>query len=165
MPFETLLSFFTITSGKMTTLDGFVLMEGEYSKLKDCIDDLATTINGTLSDQKKKVEKCHETQLRKLNLEIDQLKIDKRQLVDSISRNERVNLLENERDWYRKEALHLDKLLEQAKTENKDLNDKLSKSEAERKWMKDQLEKVGPARYYIVLGMYVLITCCLFFRS
>jgi predicted RNase H-like nuclease (RuvC/YqgF family) len=51
--------------------------------------------------------------------------------------------LENERDWYKKEAIHLDKVLEQTKAQNKELKEKLDESEADRKWMKEELEKVS----------------------
>ena len=84
----------------------------------------------------------HKAQVRKLNIEIEQLKLEKNKLEDSISTNERANLLENERDWYKKEALHLDKVLEDTKLENKELKDKLDECEVDRKWMREQIEKV-----------------------
>lgn len=140
--------------GKSLTLDptpmstaimdsrGFKLVEQEYAKLQDCIGDLADTINGTLADQKEEICASHETELAKLNIEIEQLKLEKAKLENSIMTNERANLLENERDWYKKEALHLDKLHEQTKAENKGLKGQLDENKNDNKWMKEQLEKV-----------------------
>lgn len=126
----------------MIESEAFKLVEQEYTKLQECIEDLADTINGTISEQKENMLLSHKAQVRKLNIEIEQLKLEKNKLEDSISTNERANLLENERDWYKKEALHLDKVLEDTKLENKELKDKLDECEVDRKWMREQIEKV-----------------------
>ena len=126
----------------MCESQAFKLVEQEYTKLQECIEDLADTINGTISEQKENMLLSHKAQVRKLNIEIEQLKLEKNKLEDSISTNERANLLENERDWYKKEALHLDKVLEDTKLENKELKDKLDECEVDRKWMREQIEKV-----------------------
>lgn len=131
----------TATSA-MIESQAFKLVEQEYTKLQECIEDLADTINGTISEQKENMLLSHKAQVRKLNIEIEQLKLEKNKLEDSISTNERANLLENERDWYKKEALHLDKVLEQTKIENKELIEKLDECEVDRKWMREQIEKV-----------------------
>ena len=126
----------------MIESEAFKLVEQEYTKLQECIEDFADTINGTISEQKENMLLSHKAQVRKLNIEIEQLKLEKNKLEDSISTNERANLLENERDWYKKEALHLDKVLEDTKLENKELKDKLDECEVDRKWMREQIEKV-----------------------
>ena len=126
----------------MIETQAFKIVEQEYTKLQECIDDLANTINGTISEQKEDMLLTHKSQLRKLSIEMEQLKLEKTKLEDSISTNERANLLENERDWFKKEALHLDNVLEKTKVENKELKAKLDESEVDRKWMKEQIEKV-----------------------
>ena len=126
----------------MIESEAFKLVEQEYTKLQECIEDLADTINGTISEQKENMLLSHKAQVRKLNIEIEQLKLEKNKLEVYMSTNERANILENERDWYKKEALHLDKVLEDTKLENKELKDKLDECEVDRKWMREQIEKV-----------------------
>ena len=122
--------------------EGWKQVTMEYNKLQECIVDLGETISTTLSDQREDLESSHNADLRKLSLEIDRLKLDKTKLEESIASNERANVLENERDWFKKECLHLDKVLEKTKDENKELRDQLQESQADRRWMKDQIEKV-----------------------
>ena len=121
---------------------GLALVESEYAKLQECIDNLKETIDSNLSEQKEELEIIHQSQISKLSIDIDQLKAEKMKLEEAIAANERANLLENERDWYKKEALHLDKVLEESKSECKELKMKLDESNNDRKWMKEQLEKV-----------------------
>jgi chromosome segregation ATPase len=126
----------------MMNSQGLALVESEYAKLQECIDNLKETIDSNLSEQKEELEIIHQSQISKLSIDIDQLKAEKVKLEEAIAANERANLLENERDWYKKEALHLDKLLEESKSECKELKMKLDESNNDRKWMKEQLEKV-----------------------
>ncbi|KAL3774110.1 hypothetical protein ACHAWO_008506 [Cyclotella atomus] len=121
---------------------GLALVEAEYAKLQECIDNLKETIDSNLSEQKEELETIHQSQISKLSIDIDQLKAEKMKLEEAIAANERANLLENERDWYKKEALHLDKVLEESKSECKELKMKLDESNNDRKWMKEQLEKL-----------------------
>jgi chromosome segregation ATPase len=126
----------------MMNSQGLALVEAEYAKLQECIDNLKETIDSNLSEQKEELETIHQSQISKLSIDIDQLKAEKMKLEEAIAANERANLLENERDWYKKEALHLDKVLEESKSECKELKMKLDESNNDRKWMKEQLEKV-----------------------
>ncbi|KAL7511549.1 hypothetical protein ACHAXN_009664 [Cyclotella atomus] len=126
----------------MMNSQGLALVEAEYAKLQECIDNLKETIDSNLSEQKEELETIHQSQISKLSIDIDQLKAEKMKLEEAIAANERANLLENERDWYKKEALHLDKVLEETKSECKELKMKLDESNNDRKWMKEQLEKV-----------------------
>jgi chromosome segregation ATPase len=123
--------------------EAYKAVELEYAKLQESIEDLAETINDNIAHQKEEIERSHKSQMRKLGREIEELKLEKSKLQESIANNERANLLENERDWYKKEAIHLDKVLEQTKAQNKELKEKLDESEADRKWMKEELEKVS----------------------
>lgn len=85
----------------------FKLVEIEYSKLQDCIEDLAEMINETLANEKEEIERTHKSAMREVNVELENLKLEKTKLEESIATNERACLLENERDWYKREALHL----------------------------------------------------------
>lgn len=85
----------------------FKLVEIEYSKLQDCIEDLAEMINERLANEKEEIERTHKSAMREVNVELENLKLEKTKLEESIATNERACLLENERDWYKREALHL----------------------------------------------------------
>ena len=75
-------------------------------------------------------------------MSVDELTKEKIQLQDSISTNERANQLETERDWYKKEALHLDETLQQTKAKMKELASKLESSQQEVTFLKGQVEKL-----------------------
>lgn len=102
--------------------DCLQLVESEYLKLQVAIDDLGTSIDNTLNRQKETLDLSHQSEIAKCKLEIDNLIKDKHQLEESITSNERACQLEVERDWYKKEALHLDSVVEKMKAREKKLN-------------------------------------------
>mmetsp|Transcript_42633 Transcript_42633/g.89440 ORF Transcript_42633/g.89440 Transcript_42633/m.89440 type:complete len:211 (-) Transcript_42633:601-1233(-) len=131
-----------ITSPLRSFFRSIQLVTSEYSKLQGAIDDLGSAIGGTLGRQKEDLQRTNKTEMRKVQVEIENLSKDKTRLEESIATNERACQLETERDWYRKEALHLDEVLEQTRVKQKDLMDRLDESEQDREWMKGQLEKL-----------------------
>ena len=118
------------------------LVTSEYSKLQEAIGDLGNMINNNLERQRHEIEREHRSQLKKFQVDLDNLHSEKSRLEESIATNERANQLEEERDWFKKEALRLDKILEQTKARQKELMERLDESEQDRKWMKSQIEKV-----------------------
>ncbi len=99
-------------------------------------------ISGSLERQREEMQRSHKSQLRKAQIEVDNLRLEKTRLEESIAKNERACLLEKERDWYKKEALHLDKVLQQIKAKHKDVTDKFDECEQDRSFLKEQVEKV-----------------------
>jgi len=118
------------------------LVTTEYAKLQESIEDLGTMISGSLERQREEMQRSHKTKLRKVQIEVDNLRLEKNRLEESIARNERACLLEKERDWYKKEALHLDKVLEQTKAKHRDVMEKFDECEQDRSFLKEQVEKV-----------------------
>ena len=114
----------------------------EYDKLNTAIDDLGSSIGSTLDEQKQEIERVHTANLLKVQVSVDELSKEKIQLQDAISSNERACQLETERDWYKKEALHLDETLEKEKAKMKELASKLESSQQEVTWLKGQVEKL-----------------------
>ena len=119
------------------------LVTSEYSKLQSAIDDLGSSINNTLGQQKQDLDRTHKTEMRTLQVEIERLTNERTRLEESIATNERACQLEIERDWYKKEALHLDEVLEQTNVRLKELSDRLDESEQDRMWTKGQVEKLA----------------------
>jgi len=134
----------TMTAFASTVIDPecMQLVTSEYSKLQGAIDHLGSAIGSTLGRQKEDIQRTNKTEMRKTQVEIESLSKDKTRLEESIATNERACQLETERDWYRKEALHLDEVLEQTRVKQKNLVDRLDESEQDREWMKGQLEKL-----------------------
>ena len=118
------------------------LVTDEYSKLHEAIDDLGSAIQGTLGRQKDDINRGHKTEMRKVQVELEGLTKENACLEESISTNERACQLETQRDWYKKEALHLDEVLEQTKDKQKELVDRVDETEQNNKWLKGQVEKL-----------------------
>lgn len=118
------------------------LVTDEYSKLHEAIDDLGSAIQGTLGRQKDDINRGHKTEMRKVQVELEGLTKENACLEESISTNERACQLETQRDWYKKEALHLDEVLEQTKDKQKELVDRVDETEQDNKWLKGQVEKL-----------------------
>ncbi|KAL7550267.1 hypothetical protein ACHAWF_013502 [Thalassiosira exigua] len=112
------------------------LVTSEYEKLQVAIEDLGDAVKSTLGRQKDDLDRTHKTEMRKIQVEKETLSKEKVRLEDSIASNERACQLEIERDWFKKEALHLDEVLEQTKIRMKDLEDRLDESEQDKKWSK-----------------------------
>ena len=118
------------------------LVTSEYSKLQSAIDDLGTSINNTLGQQKQELNCTHEAEMTTLQVEIERLTNEKTHLEDSIATNERACQLEIERDWYKKEALHLDKLLIRSKKRVKETTERMEEIEEDRNWLSKQVKVV-----------------------
>jgi predicted RNase H-like nuclease (RuvC/YqgF family) len=114
------------------------LVASEYSKLQGAIDDLGTSIGNTLGQQKQDLERAYKSEMRKVKVEIESLTKDKNCLEESIMTNERACQLEIERDWYKKEALHLDEEMEKMKVRQR----QMIESKEDREWMKGRLRKL-----------------------
>ena len=118
------------------------LVTTEYSRLEAAIDDLGTSIGNSLDRQRQDLERTHKIEVEKLKAEIDNLMHEKQLLEDTMTSNERTSLLETERDWYKKEALHLDEAVQQGKARQKQLTDQLFENEQDAKLMKRQVDKL-----------------------
>jgi hypothetical protein len=126
----------------LSTSSSFQLVTSEYSKLEAALEDLGISIGNTLDRQKHDLERTHKIETDKLRAEIENLINEKQFLEDSSSSNEKTSQLETERDWYKKEALHLDEVLEQSKANQKKLTDLLFESEQDTKLTKRQVGKL-----------------------
>ena len=135
---EIVLSF-TLATPFVSSLQ---LVTTEYSRLDAAIDDLGTSIGNSLDRQRQDLERTHKIEVEKLKAEIDNLMHEKQLLEDTMTSNERTSLLETERDWYKKEALHLDEAVQQGKARQKQLTDQLFENEQDAKLMKRQVDKL-----------------------
>ena len=135
---EIVLSF-TLATPFVSSLQ---LVTTEYSRLDAAIDDLGTSIGNSLDRQRQDLERTHKIEVEKLKAEIDNLMHEKQLLEETMTSNERTSILETERDWYKKEALHLDEVVQQGKARQKQLTDQLFENEQDAKLMKRQVDKL-----------------------
>ena len=119
------------------------LVEDEYSKLEGTIDELGTLINTTLENQKKEQERMHQGKMKRVEEVIEQHKKEKTRLEDEIANNHRACQLEIERDWFKKEALHLDEVIVKKKTEIKSLLKNLETLSQDKVCLKAEINKLA----------------------
>ena len=63
------------------------LVEDEYSKLQGAIDELGTSINKTIQEQKNDIELTHQKDMKKVEEEIEQHSRENARLEDEIANN------------------------------------------------------------------------------
>jgi len=134
-----------MSSFKATTIssESLKLVEDENSKLQGAIDELETSINKTLKEQKNEIEITHQKALKEAEEQIEQHSRENARLEDDIANNQRACQLEIERDWYKTEALHLDEVLEKKKTEIKSLSMKLETLAQDKECLKAEIDKLA----------------------
>ncbi|CAI2360921.1 unnamed protein product [Moneuplotes crassus] len=82
------------------------------------------------------------TRMYEIKKEMKILKEKTSQEILSMKKEERMANLQNERDWFRREALELDKMCKDRKKAINKLKGKLDNAEDDRKWFQEKLMKV-----------------------
>mmetsp|Transcript_51126 Transcript_51126/g.61540 ORF Transcript_51126/g.61540 Transcript_51126/m.61540 type:complete len:175 (-) Transcript_51126:179-703(-) len=121
---------------------GMASVREEYSKLSNAIGELGTKLSGVLGKQQSDFLGAYETHLHKIRTEFQTVRSDMEEREKSLAGNGRVNELEQERDWYKKEALHLDKLLIRSKKRVKETTERMEEIEEDRNWLSKQVKVV-----------------------
>ena len=123
----------TLLTSTVVDLECLQRVSPEYYKLQSVIDDLGTSINNTLGQQKQELDRTQEAGMRTLQVEIERLKNEKTLLEDSIATNERALIESRE-------------VLEQMNVRLKELSDRLDESEQVKIWAKSHVEKLTQSR-------------------
>ena len=83
------------------------------------------------------LHRIHERNVEKDFIDLrDEIEEKEKAIADNI----KVKQLEKERDWYKKEALHLDQVLLKTKKKENELREKVDELEEDRKWLSNQLK-------------------------
>mmetsp|Transcript_32743 Transcript_32743/g.48078 ORF Transcript_32743/g.48078 Transcript_32743/m.48078 type:complete len:141 (+) Transcript_32743:619-1041(+) len=114
----------------------------QYNLLQGVIDELGDKISGVLAQQEGEFLGAYRTHMRSVQRDFQSLKEDIEAKESAISNNTKVKQLEKERDWYKKEALHLDKVLSSTKNREQELEERLEELEEDRNWLANQLKIV-----------------------
>ena len=122
--------------------NSFQFVNEQYSKLECAIDELGEKVSGLLLKQEEEFLGAYRTHVRNVQNDFRELRQEMKEKEDAIENNVKVKELEKERDWFRKEAMHLDKVLHKTKTSEEELRMKVTELEEDRSWLTQQLKIV-----------------------
>jgi len=114
----------------------------EYTRLQFAISELGDNISGVLQAQETEFLTAYRSHMRNIQKDFLDLRDDIDQKEKAIENNVLVKQLEKERDWYKKEALHLDQVLMKTKKREAGLAEKVDELEQDRTWLSNQLKLV-----------------------
>lgn len=106
----------------------------EYGVLANAISQLGEKVSGVLSQQEIEFLGAYRTHIRNVHQNFAVLRLEAEERERKLAENDDLKRLEKDRDWYRNEALHLDKLLEKIKINAKKLTEKVSDLKDEKNW-------------------------------
>jgi len=112
----------------------------EYSKLESVISDIGLKVSDALNGQETEFLSVYKSIMDSAQIKVRDIKQDIEQKEKAIYDHVKVKELEKERDWYRQEALNLDKLLTESKKRETDLKERLDEVSSDRKWLSDQVK-------------------------
>mmetsp|Transcript_5712 Transcript_5712/g.7295 ORF Transcript_5712/g.7295 Transcript_5712/m.7295 type:complete len:177 (-) Transcript_5712:126-656(-) len=119
-----------------------VVVREQYNNLKAAISELGSKVSGVLQNQETEFLTAYRTHIRNIQKDFEVLRQDIDEKETAIKNNVLVRHIENERDWYKREALHLDQQLMKAKKKEASLSEKVEELEQDRTWLSDQLKNV-----------------------
>ncbi len=118
------------------------LVRKNYTKLQNSISNLGIKLNTILQKQEEDFLLAYRTHMRNVQTDFDTLQSEIEEKEKAIANNVLVKQIEKERDWYKKEALHLDQVALKLKKRDKILTEKVGELEQERTWLSNQLKLV-----------------------
>jgi len=111
-----------------------------YNALENTIKHLGESLSGILVQQETEFLSAYKAHIHSVRKQFKALRDEADERERAVTENEYVKKLEHERNWYREEALNLDKLLTSSKLSEKKLLGRVSELEEECKWHATQLK-------------------------
>ena len=118
------------------------IVKDEYKKLQLAINELGDKVSGVLQKQETEFLSAYRAHMRNVQKDFQDLRDDIDEKEKAIINNIKVKQLEKERDWYKKEALHLDQVLSKTKKREIELSEKVEELEEDRTWLSNQLKLI-----------------------
>lgn len=118
------------------------LVRENYSNLLNSISNLGNKVNRILQKQEDDFLGAYQTQMRNVQKDFETLQGEIDEKEKAIEENVLVKKIEQERDWYKREALHLDQVLVKLKQREKMLSEKNEELNQDRTWLSNQLKLV-----------------------
>ncbi|KDO33742.1 hypothetical protein SPRG_19348 [Saprolegnia parasitica CBS 223.65] len=111
-----------------------------YAQLHDVVGSLSEKITAVLVRQEKDFLAAYRAHMYNVQKELHDTKekVTRNETIEN--KSEKIKLLEEERDWYRKEALRLDAFTTTMKKDLKHMKEKLESIEEDRDWLEKQLK-------------------------
>ncbi|OQR86135.1 hypothetical protein ACHHYP_10921 [Achlya hypogyna] len=119
---------------------GMANVRERYAQLHEVVGSLSEKITAVLVRQEKDFLAAYRAHMYNVQKELHDTKekVTRNETIEN--KSEKIKLLEEERDWYRKEALRLDTFTTNMKKELKHMKDKLESIEEDRDWLEKQLK-------------------------
>ena len=110
--------------------------------MQEAISQLGSKVSDILQKQENEFLTAFKSHMRNVSRDFNNLRDEVNKKEEAIENNTLVRELEKEKDWYKKEALHLDSVLMKTKKKVNSLSEKVEEIEQDRKWLSDQLKEV-----------------------
>lgn len=118
------------------------LVQVEYDKLREVIKQLDENVSNLLQAQENKFLVAYKNHARKITTDFTKLQAEIQGKEHAIQNHAYVKELEEERDWYKKEALHLDSMLTKSKSNEHSFREKVQQLEQDKEWLSNQLKEL-----------------------
>ncbi|ETV86231.1 hypothetical protein, variant [Aphanomyces astaci] len=119
---------------------GMTSVREKYTQLHDVVGSLSEKITAVLVRQEKDFLAAYRAHMYNVQKELHDTKEKILRNETLENKSEKIKLLEEERDWYRKEALRLDTFTTNMKKDLKHMKEKLECIEEDRDWLEKQLK-------------------------
>ena len=125
----------------MIPTEGIALVSGEYQNLNQTLKELKSGIDKKVARELVARVADHKIVINEKDLKVNELQSEVDRLEQVVATDQKANELEVERDWFKKESLHISGQLGEAKGRIAALEAALEESNREREWLKEQIEK------------------------
>mmetsp|Transcript_44936 Transcript_44936/g.140750 ORF Transcript_44936/g.140750 Transcript_44936/m.140750 type:complete len:429 (-) Transcript_44936:192-1478(-) len=115
-------------------------VRAEYGRVQDVITSLNSKMGSMLAKQESEFLEAYRAHMYNVQKELQDLRQKVSDAENSLQKNDKVIKLEEEREWYRREALRLDAYTTAMKKDLKFMREKLEVLEENRDWFADQLK-------------------------
>jgi predicted HicB family RNase H-like nuclease len=116
------------------------MVREEYAKLEIAVSDIATKVVDALNDQEKQFLSAYRTSCDIVQAKVKLLKQEIEEKEKAICDHVKVREIERERDWYRQEALKLDKALSESQKRESEFKERLEEVSSDRRWLSEQVK-------------------------
>lgn len=110
--------------------------------MEQAISELGTKLSDVLQKQESEFLTSFKSHMRNVSRDFHTLRNEVNEKETAIENNTLVKQLEEEKEWYKKEALHLDSVLTKTKKRETLLSEKVEELEQDRNWLSNQLKDI-----------------------
>jgi len=115
-------------------------VEEQHKVLNDYVNNLSKTMSTQMAQQETDFLAAYRAHMYAVQKDLQELRKKVEDAETSLQKNDKVHKLEEERSWYRKEALRLDSFTTSMKKDLKYMKEKLESIEDDRNWLERQLK-------------------------